>query len=128
MRAYFAEIHALHSFTTQRGTDRWRGRRLARADYQLDDLVFLDCFLGHGVGFLMVATPSLGASEVRNREWRKVSSLGILTHYFVQDLGYLRFVTVRPLRTTRKLGKVSKTVLLILTCSLHNQISSCGAF
>ena len=133
MRAYFAEIHALHSFTTQRGTDRWRGRRLARADYQLDDLVFLDCFLGHGVGFLMVATPSLGASEVRNREWRKVSSLGILKHYFVplaplQDLGYLRFVTVRPLGTTRKLGKVSKTVLLILTCSLHNQIPSCGVF
>jgi hypothetical protein len=81
MRAYFAEIHALHSFTTQRRTNRRRGRRLARADYQLDNLVFLDRFLGHGVGFLMVATPSWGASEVRNREWRKVSSLGVSMYF-----------------------------------------------
>ena len=60
MRAYLAEVHALHSFATQRRTNRRRGRRLARADDQLDDLVFLDRFLGHGVGFVMVATPSLG--------------------------------------------------------------------
>jgi hypothetical protein len=48
-KSYFAEIHALHSLTTQRGTDGWRGGGLACADYQFDDLVLLYRFLCHCV-------------------------------------------------------------------------------
>jgi hypothetical protein len=44
---YFAEIHALYTFATEGGTDGRRGRRLACADNQLDDLVFCDCFSRH---------------------------------------------------------------------------------
>ena len=46
-RCYLAEIHALHSFATKRRTDRWRRRRLPRTDYELDNLVFGESFLGH---------------------------------------------------------------------------------
>jgi hypothetical protein len=45
--ADLAEVHRLDTLRTQGRTDRWRRRRLARANYQLDDLVLLDRFLGH---------------------------------------------------------------------------------
>lgn len=45
---FLAEIHALHTFTTQCWTDGGRGRRLPCAHYQFDDLVFCYCFSRHG--------------------------------------------------------------------------------
>jgi hypothetical protein len=49
-QCYLAEIHALHSFATKRRTDRWRGRRLPRADYKLDNLIFGEGLLRHVAG------------------------------------------------------------------------------
>ena len=40
VRLYFAEIHALDTFASQRGAHGRRGRGLPGADYQLDDLIF----------------------------------------------------------------------------------------
>ena len=48
IETYFAEIHALHTFTTERWTDGRRGRRLPCAYDQFDDLVFCYCFSRHG--------------------------------------------------------------------------------
>lgn len=45
--SYFAEIHALYTFTTQRGTDGRRGRSLPGPDYEFDDLVLCYCFPRH---------------------------------------------------------------------------------
>jgi hypothetical protein len=44
---YFAEIHALYTFATQRRTNGRRGRRLTRTNDQLDDLVLCYRFSGH---------------------------------------------------------------------------------
>lgn len=49
IQTYFAEIHALHTFTTQCRTNGRRGRRLPCAYNQFDDLVFCYRFSGHDV-------------------------------------------------------------------------------
>ena len=44
---YLAEIYALDAFAAEGGADRRRGRRLAGADDELDDLVGGSHFAGH---------------------------------------------------------------------------------
>lgn len=48
--AYFAEVHGLDALAAQGGADGGRGRGLPGADDELDDLVFLEGFAGHGGG------------------------------------------------------------------------------
>jgi hypothetical protein len=47
--AHLAEIHTLHTLTSERRTDRRRRRSLTRTDYEFDDLVFGYRFLRHCV-------------------------------------------------------------------------------
>jgi hypothetical protein len=47
--AHLAEIHTLHTLTSERRTDRWGRRSLTRTDYKFDDLVFGYRFLRHCV-------------------------------------------------------------------------------
>lgn len=44
---YLAKVHGLDTFATQCRTDGRRGRGLASADDELDDLVVCDCFSCH---------------------------------------------------------------------------------